>query len=228
MGWVASTTTKPTAGPQDLASGANVSSKGTHPVCRLPLAALRPWTSGVWPRRPAAVIQYEAQGPETRERACRLFIGASDLRGSFPGIPLLPCGVRVCALFPKPRDHQRGDYTALLGGGLTPPPVVPIHSPHEPASGGNENSPGGALPLGPACTPSEMSPSREICPNPSTAERCTCLPVCHSCGWASRDNAPCHGTPTGLRWSLLFGGLPSPGVGGLGLSHSPATEGGGR
>jgi hypothetical protein len=74
----ASTTAEPTTGPRDLASGANVSSKGTHPVCRLPLAALRPWTSGVWPRRPAAVIQYEAQGPETRS-ARGPFIGASDV-----------------------------------------------------------------------------------------------------------------------------------------------------
>ena len=57
-------------------------------------------------------------------------------------------------------DHQCGDYTALPGGGRTPPPVVPIHSPHEPASGGNENSPGGAPPRGPACTPSGMLPSR--------------------------------------------------------------------
>ncbi len=42
---------------------------------------------------------------------------------------------------------------ALLGGGLTPPSVMPINSPREPASGGKENSSGGPLPrglLGPA------------------------------------------------------------------------------
>jgi len=56
-------TTQSTAGPHDLASGATTSSKGTWLVCRLPLAAFRLWTSGVKPRRPAAVIQYESQGP---------------------------------------------------------------------------------------------------------------------------------------------------------------------
>jgi hypothetical protein len=85
---------------------------------------------------------------------------------SLPSLSLSRCvvwgqGCLVGALRPaSSRDHQCGDCTALLGGGPTPPPVVPIHSPHEPASGGNENSSGGALPLRPACTHSEMLPSR--------------------------------------------------------------------
>lgn len=36
----------------------------------------------------------------------------------------------------------------MLSGGHTPPSVMPIDSPHEPPSGGNDNSPGGALPQG--------------------------------------------------------------------------------
>ena len=47
------------------------------------------------------------------------------------------------------RRRQRRGRAALLGGGRTPPSVMPIDSPHEPASGGNENSPGGALPRSP-------------------------------------------------------------------------------
>jgi len=42
-------------------------------------------------------------------------------------------------------SHQCGGHTALLREGHTPPSVMPIYSPHESASGGNENSPGDSL-----------------------------------------------------------------------------------
>ena len=61
----------------DLASGATASSEGAQLVCRLPLAALRPWTSDFQPRRPAAVMQYEDQGLQGSE-AHMLFIGADS------------------------------------------------------------------------------------------------------------------------------------------------------
>ena len=84
------------------------------------------------------------------------------------------------------RDHQCGDYTALPGGGRTPPPVVPIHSPHEPASGGNENSPGGALPRGPACMHSGMLPSRSA-PIPAQQNvALACLFAIPAVGWPPR------------------------------------------
>lgn len=44
------------------------------------------------------------------------------------------------------QHHQRQGCTALLGGGHTPPSVMSIDSPHEPSSGGKENSSEGALP----------------------------------------------------------------------------------
>ena len=66
-------------GPSDLASGATTSSEGTWLVCRLPLAAFNPSTSGVKPRRPAAVIQYDNKDPGTQSHH-RLFSGASDHR----------------------------------------------------------------------------------------------------------------------------------------------------
>ena len=44
------------------------------------------------------------------------------------------------------RHHQRKEHAALLSGGHTSSSGMPISSPHEPASGGNENSSGGALP----------------------------------------------------------------------------------
>jgi len=46
------------------------------------------------------------------------------------------------------RLHQRQGHAALLSGGHTPPSVMPIDSPHEPPSEGNDNSLGGALPQG--------------------------------------------------------------------------------
>ena len=201
-GRAAPTAAGPAAGPQDLASGANVSSEGTHPVCRLPLAALRPWTSGVWPRRPAAVIQYGAKGPGTRRgpAGCSLEPvttatgGRGERREAREGGERGPCrapppasrrprSLLAFALPQTERDHQCGDYTALPGGGRTPPPVVPIHSPREPASGGNENSPGGALPRGPACTHSGMLPSRSA-PIPAQQNvALACLFAIPAVGW---------------------------------------------
>jgi hypothetical protein len=49
-----------------------------------------------------------------------------------------------CSISSTPPAHTR--CTALLNGGHRSPSVMPIDSPHESASGGNENSPGGALP----------------------------------------------------------------------------------
>lgn len=40
-------------------NGATASSKGTRPVCRLPLSALLPSTRECHPWRPAAVLQYD-------------------------------------------------------------------------------------------------------------------------------------------------------------------------
>ena len=65
---------------------------------------------------------------------------------------------------------------------------MPIHSPHEPASGGNENSSGGALPRSPADTHSERLPSQSA-PIPAQQNVATRLPVCHSCRWASHTGA---------------------------------------
>jgi hypothetical protein len=48
-----------TDSPSGLAFGATASSEGTQPVCRLPLAAFVTLTSGIQPRRPAAVIRYD-------------------------------------------------------------------------------------------------------------------------------------------------------------------------
>ena len=64
-----------------LASGATASSEGAQPVCRLPLAAFRPSTSGFSPRRPAAVIQYGRQGGKSRApQPSRPFTGAGGHR----------------------------------------------------------------------------------------------------------------------------------------------------
>jgi len=63
-----------------------------------------------------------------------------------------------------------------------PPSVMPFNSPHEPASGGKENSSGGPLPRGlldPAIN--GESPLKSGHPRPIAAECCPCLPVCHSC-----------------------------------------------
>jgi hypothetical protein len=120
-----------------LAYGATASSKVTQQVCRLPLAAFRPLTSGVLPRRPAAVIQYDHKGPghegpqafhwsqwrplERRERRER--------RRREPRERLLP--------HTNPHHHRRekhttsmDDHTALLSVGHTSPSVMPIDSPH--------------------------------------------------------------------------------------------------
>jgi len=67
----------PVAGPSNLASGATASSKGTQPVCRLPLAAFTLLTSDVKSWRPAAVMQYGDQG-RGAQCPCRPFGGASD------------------------------------------------------------------------------------------------------------------------------------------------------
>jgi len=83
-------------------------------------------------------MQYGHKGPEARE-SCRLFIGTSDCR-SFERekrILLATQRFRYC--------HQCGDHTALLSEGRTPPSVMPIDSPRESASGGNENSTGDSL-----------------------------------------------------------------------------------
>jgi hypothetical protein len=68
----------------------------------------------------------------------------------------------------------------LPSGGRTPPSVMPIDSPHEPASGGNENSPGGAPPLGLLCSTSPSVSPLSMCSKPTVAECCTCFPVCHA------------------------------------------------
>jgi len=78
------------------------------------------------------VMQYGHKGPEAR-KSCRLFIGTSGCRSSHI----------VSALFGN--CHQCGDHTALLSEGRTPPSVMPIDSPRESASGGNENSTGDPL-----------------------------------------------------------------------------------
>ena len=162
------------AGPSNLASGATASSKGTQPVCRLPLAAFTLLTSDVKSWRPAAVIQYDDQGLG-RQCPCRPFSGASDHHHF--GVVAHSChhpeqssahtsctqqGFWLLHTSPNPapehsfimgrerpphkQSHQCRGSTALLRGGHTPPLVMPISSPHEPASGGNENSPWGALP----------------------------------------------------------------------------------
>ena len=45
--------------PDNTSNGATASSKGTRPVCRLPLSALLPSTRECHPWRPAAVLQYD-------------------------------------------------------------------------------------------------------------------------------------------------------------------------
>lgn len=138
------------------------------------------------------MIQYEDQGPEARE-SHRPFIGASDghlLLLLFCSAAVLWCccvGVVVSGAythtatttFPqttkKQRDrqslggraHRCGDHTALLSGGLTPPSVMPIDSPHESASGGNENSSGDPLSRGLHGFAWVMSPSHTSTSSPS-------------------------------------------------------------
>lgn len=83
------------------------------------------------------------------------------------------------------RAHQCRGSTALPGGGRTPPLVMPISSPREPASGGNENSPWGAPPqslLAPVTR--RHHPSSGGLPAEFQAHRSRrlhpCLPVCQS------------------------------------------------
>ena len=54
----------PTGRPDTLALGATASSEGTQPVCRFPSAALALLTSGVSPKRPAAL------DPAANNRTC--------------------------------------------------------------------------------------------------------------------------------------------------------------
>lgn len=63
------------------------------------------------------------------------------------------------------QHHQRQGCTALLGGGHTPPSVMSIDSPHEPTSGGKENSSGGALPLSLLASIATESPLNRV-PSP--------------------------------------------------------------
>jgi len=93
------------------------------------------------------VMQYGHKGPEARE-SCRLFIGTSDCHSiavaTAKTLSLLRVVIagRASSLG---NCHQCGDHTALLSEGHTPPSVMPIYSPHESASGGNENSTGDSL-----------------------------------------------------------------------------------
>jgi len=76
--------------------------------------------------------------------------------------------------------HQRGGRAALLSGGHTPPSGMPINSPHGSASGGNDNSSGASLPRS-LLGPGSLGVTTAERPDPTTAECCTRLPVCHSC-----------------------------------------------
>jgi len=128
-----------------LASGATTSSEGTWPVCRLPLAAFSLSTSGVKPRRPAAVIQYEDQGPEAQCPAGlsvepvttnRVFAGPSGEAAST--CHLRPSTQRSCCLAERraasPRDLKSTARMSLcirwrreLHRGCTAPkPALPM------------------------------------------------------------------------------------------------------
>jgi hypothetical protein len=121
------------------------------------------------------VIQYEDQGPGAQGPAGRsLELVATVGRMGWVGdgwVP--PLSLDACW-----EHHQRGGRTALLSGGLTPPSVMPIDSPHGSASGGNENSSGAPPPQGPLGQPWGVATARHS--EPITAECCTCLPVCQS------------------------------------------------
>lgn len=105
------------------------------------------------------MIQYEGQGPGTRCHH-RLFSGASDRHsfvchlsfseGRHPSLSSRPAAVLFAfaqhRVWRTRAHRQRKGHAALLSGGRTSPSVMLIGSPHEPASGGNENSTGGALP----------------------------------------------------------------------------------
>lgn len=92
------------------------------------------------------MMQYGHKGPEAR-KSCRLFIGTSDCRSSFVVTRPLSGKKAASSTFGGNVDncHQCGDHTALLSEGRTPPSVMPIDSPRESASGGNENSTGDSL-----------------------------------------------------------------------------------
>ena len=76
-----------------MAFGATTSSEGTWPVCRLPLAAFSLWTSGVLPRRPAAVIQYDNKVSGTKSH--RMFSGGSASHA------FLGSGGALCVICPQ-------------------------------------------------------------------------------------------------------------------------------
>ena len=100
--------TLPLLGPVDLASGATASSEGAQLVCRLPLAALRPWTSDFQSRRPAAVMQYDDKGHQGSV-AHMPFIGADGHHICF----LAEAAEALCC---NRGHHQCRGCTALLSG----------------------------------------------------------------------------------------------------------------
>ena len=129
------------------------------------------------------MIQYEDHGPRTR--------APRTGRSLEPA----PAAIHGVAIEDREGDHQRGGRAALLGGGRTPPFVMPIDSPHEPAIRRKRELPGGcAAPPGLCpCWRSTVrwaSPPRKVCSKPITAEGCPCLPVCHSRTAGSPARAP--------------------------------------
>ena len=85
------------------------------------------------------MMQYGHKGPEAR-KPCGLFIGTSDCHSI-----VRRNGDRCLAFVGLVTAISVGGHTALLSEGHTPPSVMPIYSPHESASGGNENSTGDSL-----------------------------------------------------------------------------------
>ena len=115
------------------------------------------------------MIQYEDQGPEARESR-RPFIGASDGHWVLLLLHRVRCSHSTFEIHDGHstiRVHRCGDHTALLSGGLTPPSVMPIDSPHESASGGNENSSGDPLSRGLLGLAWVVSPPRTSTSSPS-------------------------------------------------------------
>ena len=78
---------------------------------------------------------------------------------------------------------QRIEHAVLLAGGLTPPSVMPIDSPHETCIRRKRKLLEGCTAPQPAWLPVMSASPHSRCgkPQPATAECCTCLPVCHSC-----------------------------------------------
>ena len=142
------------------------------------------------------------------------------------------CAFWFCLLLRRRR--QRQGRAALLGGGRTPPSVMPIDSPHEPASGGNENSPGGALPRSPLARRSRGVTTFRVCTlGPPQQNVAHCLPVCHSCPRRLTDRSVPHSSTPLLCLGLCcvaWGRAPPPRAGrshnvgrgvGLGVGGGP-------